>query len=354
MLAPPPPDCVATRAALSRINPLYYDRRYPVFVVMERCAHDWWIHSTEDFEREANLDTLQGMYVKATGGGTWCRQIHGNPQPYMWNAFGGHPDTPLTALPNDTDAIQCALNVIGCRGGTLEFPGNRVFAIYKTLYLRITRQQRDPPALAADANIADRSNFRIFSDGTGHLVALAPMEAMLMFQYNSNAVGGVTNFIGPEQSTVTGIRFNGNGKAKYAVDHGFTSKTKIYNNVIFNVTQGGVHWVGSAQANVYGNVIKAPQGIVCAQGYGGDLHIGPNDYYFPATGGCAVFIENSGNIVVDGGTVNGEGFANVVGVEIKSVNGLVRHVKVLNMEWSGCLGVRTRGLRSRRGSRPTR
>lgn len=295
-----------------------------------------------DFSSRIALDTLEGMYIKANSiaanAGAWVRIFNGAAKPEWFGAVGGPASATNGSLPDDFNALQCMLNVVGFTGGAIQITPGRKFRTNTALFARITRQQAAPKTLVADLYISDKSSFKIYSDGSGGLVAGAAMAVMLTFQFNSNVVGGVTNSRSPDQSEVCGIMFDGNSLAGRALKGDFTRGLNLHDNTIFDVTGAGITWTGSAVGFVTDNIIKAPVGIECLAGSGGDLHIGPNQYFFPLTGGRAVQIQNSGNIVIAGGTVNSESITNVIAVDIEATAGnSVRHIVVRDMEWSGCL-----------------
>lgn len=293
-----------------------------------------------DFSAQVALDTEEGWFIKAndspSGSRAWVRlaQIA---RPEFWGANGAVASTANASLVNEYTALQCMLNVVGFTGGAIEISPGKKFRTNTNLFARITRQQASPLPLNADLYISDKSSFKIYSDGTGWLVAGANMTSVLTFQFNSGAVGGVTNVRGPDQSEVCGLMIDGNG---FTVTNGilcdFTRGVNIHDNTIFNVTNA-VSYLGSSAGFVTNNIFKSTIGVACLAGAGGDLSIGPNQYFFPLTGGRAVKIQDSGNIVVSGGTVNSESISGVVGVEIEATSGqTVRHVTVRDMEFSGC------------------
>lgn len=278
--------------------------------------------------------------------GAWWEMVSlSHVRPEQFGAFGFDPRTPLGDMTNEAPQLQAALNFLGLTGGGFEFPGGRRFRIDSTLYARITRQQADPKPSAMDIGISDKSSFKIYSDGTGQIVAGAAMTDMLVLQYNSNAVNGVANVRGPDQSTISGLMIDGNGLAQNGIRNDYTRESKITGNIIFDYLSAGLVWTGSGVAEIYGNNFKGPVGIGCFAGQGGDAHIGYNNYAFPLAGGSAVYLEDGGNVTITGGTVNGEGIDNVYGVRIVVTSGnSCRHVNVQNMEWSGCkAGVYARG-----------
>lgn len=293
-----------------------------------------------DFSAQVALDTEEGWFIKAndspSGSRAWVRlaQIA---RPEFWGADGAVASTANASLVNEYTALQCMINVVGFMGGAIEISPGKKFRTNTNLFARITRQQAAPLPLNADLYISDKSSFKIYSDGTGWLVAGANMTSVLTFQFNSGAVGGVNNVRGPDQSEVCGLMIDGNG---FTVTNGilcdFTRGVNIHDNTVFNVTNA-VSYLGSSGGYVTNNIFKTAVGVACLAGSGGDLHIGPNQYFFPLTGGRAVKIQDSGNIVIDGGTVNSESIASVIGVEIEATSGeIVRHVAVRDMEFSGC------------------
>lgn len=288
----------------------------------------------------AALDTLEGVVLKADSVainvGAWLR-TYDIAKPEMWGAVGASASAANAAVPNDYAALQCMLNVVGFTGGAIQITPGRKFGTATALFARITRQQAAVKALQADVYISDKSSFKIYSDGSGQLVAKAVIDTILTFQFNSNVVGGVTNARGPDQSEAYGLMLDGNSLAAHGLKGDFTRGLNFHDNTIFDTTGSSITWLGSSAGYVNDNILKAPIGIECSGGAGGDLKIGPNQYFFPLAGGRAVKIQDSGNIVIKGGTVNSESIASVIGVEIEATAGHnVRHITVKDMEFSGC------------------
>lgn len=271
--------------------------------------------------------------------GAWFEMVADNyVKPEQFGAFGSDPSVAVASMPDDTSALQGMFNFAGFTGVGAFFRGGRRYKIMNTIYVRITRQQADPLPASADIFFSDKSAIDINGNGTGQIIAGAAMDDMLVFQYNSGAVNGVTNVRGPDASQIAGFILNGNGFAVNGLRADYTRGVRIHSNSIFGVTARAITWTGSGVASIADNNLKAPECISARAGQGGDLFIGHNQYFFPSTGGAAVRVENGGNIFVCGGTVNGEGIAAVYGVFITTTAGnTVRHVKVHNMEWSGCL-----------------
>lgn len=284
--------------------------------------------------------------LQSSDGAWWELVSETQVRPEQFGAFGSAPSVAVASMPDDTTALQNMFNYAGFTGVGTFFVGGRRFKIMQTIYVRITRQQVAPLPISSDIFFSDKSSVDIDGNGTGQIVAGAAMQNMMVFQYNSNAVNGVTNVRGPDGSRISGFILNGNGFAINGLRCDYTRGVFITGNSIFGVTSSAVAWTGSGVASISDNVLKAPECISCKGGSGGDVYIGHNQYFFPPSGGgAAVRIENGGNIFINGGTVNGEGIANVLGVYITTTAGNVcRHVKVENMEWSGCQsGVYVRG-----------
>ncbi|TGR22407.1 MULTISPECIES: hypothetical protein [unclassified Mesorhizobium] len=298
-----------------------------------------FIWTTGDFTALAALDTLEGVVIKANSValtvGAWVRD-YDIARPEMWGAVGAAASAPNSSVPDEYAALQCMLNVVGYTGGAIEITPGRAFKTNTRLYARITRQQAALKTLAADLYISDKSSFKLYSDGSGKLIAGAAMTGLITFQYNSAAVGGVTNSRGPDQSEVCGLVLDCNGLAVDAIISDYTFGVNIHDNTIFDYTRAACTWTGYGGSHVAHNVFKGPVGVgIYAMG-GGDIYIGENQYFFPLTGGRAVFVQDSANVVVAGGTVNSESISGCIAVEIEATSGhSVRQVVVRDMEWSG-------------------
>jgi hypothetical protein len=301
-----------------------------------------------------------GGYFTPGGGGAHLRiRIAAPPAPKPWQcqiadgswweisgddidvralgAVGGAKDIPVSLLPNDYVALQAALDFIGITGGRINVPGHLQFRTDSQLFARINRQL-PPAATGVDIHFSPNSRMDLVSTGGGVIVAGKAMKSLLTVQFNSDFGN-----IGPFKSKVEGFELRGNQMAQFGITSDYTMHMAIDRNCLDGFTASCINWTGYGVARITRNILRGYCGIRF-QGGGGDSIIAWNDYFPTANGKCVWVGALGGNLLIDGGTYNGEGQVGSIGVDI-SVGGPgadeIRHVTVANAEFSGMLyGVR--------------